>query len=512
MEGCSTPPAQRSLLVQVIGSEPGLLWGVSALSHDASLSVLLDGELVFAGHAERYSGQKNDPNLTGGIIQDAMKWGIPEAIAWYERPYLKKLRHLRAGQLRDAFSSSDLPSQYLRSLHLPFAFRRVDHYSDHHASHRLAGTSTSNFEDAVVMTADSIGEFATLTIGRHNRPSGYTSLHQLNYPHSLGLLYSAFTRRCGFRPNEDEYVLMGMASYGEPVFVDEIYRDLLEVKFPTFRMRFNPHRGIGNWMPDAKPADLAASVQRVVEDTLLRAAKWAREQTAAVNLVLAGGVALNCVANSRLASEAGFERVWVFPNPGDAGSSFGAAVDLWRGDVTWRGPYLGTDISGPYPVDRLLKDLLRTGVTAVANGRAEFGPRALGNRSILADPRQLDMQDRINDVKGRERFRPFAPVIRKERAAEFFDMPVAESPFMQFTSRSRTPAYLPAITHHDGTSRVQTVAKHQHPGLYELLEKWEEATGCPALLNTSLNVRSRPLVNTQNDAELFTSATGLRVW
>ena len=429
------------------GEQPGLTWGVSALSHDASLSVMLNGELVFAAHAERYSRHKNDPFLHPGLISDAMRWGVPEAIAWYERPVLKKLRHLRAGQWREAFGMSDLPVRYLRSLRLPFSFRGVDHFADHHASHRAAGIFTSTFESPVVMTADSIGEFATLTIGRHTRSNGYEELHQLDYPHSLGLLYSAFTRRCGFRPNEDEYVLMGMASYGEPIYVDDIHRELIELKSPTFKMRFNPHRGIGNWMPSASPADLAASIQVVVEDILLRAAKWARKQTGESDLVLAGGVALNCVANTRLAREAGFERVWVFPNPGDAGSSFGAAADLWGADVSWEGPYLGSEIPGSYPVDRVLADLLANGMAGVASGRAEFGPRALGNRSIFADPRKVDMQDRVNAVKGREPFRPFAPVVRLERAAEFFELPVAESPYMQFTSRSRAPDYLPAVTH-----------------------------------------------------------------
>ncbi|MEU4711140.1 carbamoyltransferase C-terminal domain-containing protein [Nocardia salmonicida] len=487
------------------------IWGVSALSHDASLAVLEDGRPLFAAHAERYSRLKNDPHLCNGLIQAALQFGRPDVIAWYERPLLKKARHLRAGQWRDAFTAADLPNRYLRSLDLPFTFSGIGHYAKHHDSHRAVGMATSGYNDAVAITADAIGEFATFTIAHCRLGQPDDVLTQVNYPNSLGLLYSAFTRRCGFRPNEDEYVVMGLASFGEPKHVPEIYNDFLVTAGPAFRLKLNPHRGIGNWLPDARREDLAASIQQVIEDVLVRAAEWARRQTGCRDLVFGGGLALNCVANTKIATAAGYDRVWIFPNPGDAGSSLGAAADAHGGPVTWDGPYLGTDIPGPYPVDSLLSGLLSDGMVGVASGRAEFGPRALGNRSILADPRPTNMQERVNAIKGREPFRPFAPVVRQERAAEFFSMPVSESPYMQFTSTCRAPDYLPAVTHVDGTSRVQTVTVDQHPGLYELLSRWEEATGCAVLLNTSLNGRSDPLVDTAQDARAFAEATGLVV-
>ena len=486
-------------------------WGVSALSHDAALAVVEDGVLVFAAHSERYSRVKNDALLHHGLIAEAVEYGIPDVIAWYERPWAKKVRHLRAGQWGDAAAAADLPGRYLKRLQLGFRVPDLL-YVDHHQSHVAAGFATSGFDDAAVIVADAIGEFRTFSIGRINRSGTFALLHRRSYPHSLGLLYSAFTRRCGFRPNEDEYILMGMAAYGEPKHVDEILTDLLEITPPTFRLRTNPHRGIGNWLPAAKVEDLAASIQAVVEDIMVTAARFARRQSDSPNLVMAGGVALNCVANARVATEAGFDRIWIFPNPGDAGSSVGCAAAVTGTALAWPGPYLGTNIGGEYPVDRLLSELLRVGVVGVASGRAEFGPRALGNRSLLADPRPADMKDRVNKVKGREKFRPFAPVVRAGRAHALFELPVPASPYMQFTARCRRPDDYPAIVHVDGTSRVQTVGEHQHPGLYALLGLWEERTGCPLLVNTSLNSRGEPLVNTAQDAQRLAAQTGMAVY
>jgi carbamoyltransferase len=224
-----------------------------------------------------------------------------------------------------------------------------------------------------------------------------------------------------------------------------------------------------------------------------------------------GGVALNCVANTRIAAAGLFDNIWILPNPGDAGSSVGAAAAVLGGKIEWRGPYLGTPLGGEWPVDDILAALTSDGVVGVASGRAEFGPRALGNRSLLADPRPADMKDRVNTIKGREPFRPFAPIIRKERAHELFDLPVAESPYMQFTARCRLPEVMPAVAHFDGSSRVQTVTSEQHPGLYALLGAWEEKTGCAALLNTSLNGRGEPLLNDAADVTSWIAKTGIRV-
>jgi carbamoyltransferase len=487
------------------------IWGLSALSHDASLSVIEGDAILFAAHAERYSRNKNDPLINGDLLAEALTYGPPELIAWYERPFVKKLRHARAGQWHDALTARDFPKRYLTSLGLPFRLPEI-RYVSHHHSHAAAGFTTSGYDEAAVIVADAIGEFRTFTIGRYDRAGSFKTLHQRNYPHSLGLLYSAFTRRCGFKPNEDEYIVMGMAALGEPRYTDAIYDDFLELAHPTFKLRVNPHRGIGDWQPKAASEDLAASIQKATEDVLLEAARWARAHTGSRQLILMGGVALNCVANTKIAERGLFEKIWIFPNPGDAGSSVGAAAALSRSQLTWLGPYLGTAINRSYPVTALLEELQTGGITGVANGRAEFGPRALGNRSLLADPRPADMKDRVNRIKGRELFRPFAPVIRQERVHELFELPITQSPYMQFTARCRHPRHYPSIIHLDGTSRVQTVTAAQHPGLYELLAVWEEKTGCPMLLNTSLNSRGEPLVNSIQDAERFSRFHGVPVY
>jgi carbamoyltransferase len=225
-----------------------------------------------------------------------------------------------------------------------------------------------------------------------------------------------------------------------------------------------------------------------------------------------GGVALNCVANARICWEEDFDQIWIFPNPGDAGSSVGAAAAHLGGPLVWPGPYLGTSIDRPLDPAEVVKELCTDGALAVANGRAEFGPRALGNRSILADPRSLDMKDRVNQIKGREKFRPFAPVLRQEVAHEYFEMPVPATPYMQFAARCRQPERFPAVVHVDGTSRVQTVTAEQHSLLYEILLNWEAATGCSMLLNTSLNSRGEPLVNTWEDALAFSSRENIKVF
>jgi carbamoyltransferase len=486
-------------------------WGIAALSHDASLAVVEDDEVLFAAHSERYTRVKNDPLLARPLLAEALTYGPPDAIAWYERPMLKKARHVRAGQWADAKSRADIPRLYLRTLGLPFREPRIE-YADHHHSHAAGGFATSTFAEAAVIVADAIGEFRTFTIGHYSADGRYTTLHHRSYPDSLGLLYSAFARRCGYRPNEDEYIVMGLAAYGEPRYADAIYQELLEVRPPSFRLKMNPHRGIGNWLPAASTEDLAASIQRVTENLMLDAARWARNRTGSRNLVLSGGIALNCVVNAKLARDAGFENIWIFPNPGDAGSSVGAVAAITGRRLRWPGPYLGTAIPGEYPVRDLVKELAASGMAGVACGQAEFGPRALGNRSLLADPRPAGMKDRVNLVKGREPFRPFAPVVRVERARELFDLPVSASPFMQFTARCRAPDEYAAIVHHDGTSRVQTVDRAAHPGLYALLEAWEEKTGCPVLLNTSLNSRGEPLLNSAEDVTAFSARTGLPVY
>ncbi|MFF3842594.1 carbamoyltransferase C-terminal domain-containing protein [Streptomyces sp. NPDC001930] len=438
-----------------------------------------------------------------------MSFGVPDEVVWYERPLLKKLRHLRAGQWGHAMSASDLPRRYLRSVGLPHT--TPVSFVGHHEAHAWAGIATSGFDAAAVIVADAIGEFDCFTVFGYSAESGLRLRYRRRYPHSLGLLYSAFTRRCGFKPNEDEYILMGMAAYGRPRHVDEILDTWLTLDPPGYRLTSNVHRGIGEWLPDARPEDLAASMQAVTERVLVEAAVWARKEVGAPNLILMGGVALNCVANSAIAREAGFSRLWIFPNPGDAGSSVGAAAARLRKPLRWDGPYLGTRIERDLDIPAVVTSLSTDGVTAIANGAAEFGPRALGNRSLLADPRPADMKDRVNRVKGREKFRPFAPVIREELLHEYFDAPVPATPYMQFTARCREPEAFPAVVHVDGTSRVQSVSRRDHPVLHELLRQWEAESGCPVLLNTSLNSRGEPLVNTWGEAQAFGDKEGVRV-
>lgn len=486
------------------------VWGVSALSHDASLAVVADGEIEFAAHAERYSRVKNDPLLNAGILDEALAYGVPDVIAWYERPALKRARYLRASQWRDAFSLRERPRSYLRSLDVSLGRRRIL-YVDHHLSHGNAAFATSGFDEAIVIVADAIGEWRTFSISHYQRGQSPKLLHRRGYPNSLGLLYSAFTRRCNFRPNEEEYILMGLAASGEPRYRQAIERDLIDFDVPSFRLRFNPHRGIGNWMPGASPEDLAASIQLVTEQIIVGAATWSRRVTGSANLIFMGGVALNCMVNSRLAETTSFDQIWIFPNPGDAGSSVGAAASVAEGALNWRGPYLGTDMPGQYPVTTIINELSRSGVVGVASGRAEFGPRALGNRSLIADPAVGGMKDRINAIKGREPFRPLAPVVRAEVAHELFELPVSESPYMQYVARCREPEAYAGIVHTDGTSRVQTVRREDHPGLYAVLLEWERKTGRRVLLNTSLNVKGEPLVNDARHARAFAARTGVVV-
>jgi carbamoyltransferase len=314
------------------------------------------------------------------------------------------------------------------------------------------------------------------------------------------------TDRVGLKANEDEYILMGMVAYGDPEKYYNEVRYLWEFE--------NLHRGCRWWRiddPDLDIYSVAAATQKVYEEEfemLLVRAKM--KDTLQENLVLMGGCALNCSANHIALKY--FKNVWVMPNPGDSGSSLGAIAANNRRKLNWQGPYLGENIEGEYPVENLLTFLKKDGIVGVANGRAEFGPRALGNRSLLADPTRNGIKDKVNAIKRRQKFRPFAPVILEQHAAEYFDMPVEVSPYMQFTARCKFPTKFPAIIHVDGTSRVQTVNKQQHPGLFELLTRWYEETGCPMLLNTSLNVKGFPMVNDEKDADMFEGLYQVKVF
>jgi carbamoyltransferase len=300
---------------------------------------------------------------------------------------------------------------------------------------------------------------------------------------------------------DEEYITMGMAAYGEPCYVEELGALLDQ----------NLHAGIDtDWLPSASNADIAASAQVITEQLIYTIMRRARDFGWSRNLVYQGGVALNCLANRNLGDY--FENIWIMPCPGDAGSSVGAAALAYGGRVNWHTAYLGQEIPGEYPVSACVDSLRRDRICGVASGRAEFGPRALGNRSLLADPRGPDIKDRVNRIKRRQAFRPFAPVILAEHCDEFFSMPsgFSRSPYMQSVARCRWPDSFPAIVHHDGTSRVQTVGA-DGSGIRRLLERWYELTGCPMLLNTSLNIRGEPMVNDRSDADRFEQLYGVRV-
>jgi carbamoyltransferase len=313
------------------------------------------------------------------------------------------------------------------------------------------------------------------------------------YPKSIGLFYSAITDRLGLRPMDEEYITMGMSAYGKPLYANTM-RILAEE---------NLHAGTDlMFLPLASDEDIAASAQAVVEELIYSVMRRARAYNYSTNLVYMGGVALNCLANRNLGQY--FENIWIMPNPGDAGSSLGAAALAYGGKVNFTHAYLGHDIPGAYPVDGILSSLLSDKICGVASGRAEFGPRALGNRSLLADPRGTDIKDRVNVIKRRQKFRPFAPVILEEHVHDYFDVPsgFSDTRYMQVVGHCRHPELFPAITHVDGTSRIQTVPA-DGSGIRQLLEAWYAATGCPMLLNTSLNIRGEPMVNDRADADRF---------
>jgi carbamoyltransferase len=484
-----------------------ITWGISANSHDAALAVFVNDDLVFASHSERFSGIKNDPDLDHKLIAYSKQWGEPDRVIWYENPYKKTLRQFIAGQGLN-YAGNNI-KHYLSTwgIHCPII------YGSHHASHVAGGYFTSPFTNAACVSIDSIGEFETLTVWKA-KAKRLKKVYSQRYPHSIGLWYSAMTQRVGLKPNEDEYILMGMAAYGDP---DRLYKHIKQDFFGYNKSRLttfncNLHRGCLQWRPDLTSEqdmfDIAAATQKVYEDEFRYIIARAQRLTKEKNLVLTGGCALNCSANS-IAHDY-FDNVWIMPNPGDAGSAVGAVLAYIKNFIKWDNAYLGYNIDRPYPIKQVIYELTTTGIVGVANGKAEYGPRAFGNRSLLADPRGSSIKDRVNEIKQRQKFRPFAPVILEEYASDIFDTPFG--PYMQYTSRCKDPDSYPAIVHADGTSRVQTVAKGDRTGIRLLLEAWYAETGCPMLLNTSLNIKGKPMVNDEKDAEEFSKKYGIKVY
>jgi carbamoyltransferase len=563
--------------------------GISAFYHDSAASLVQDGRIVAAAQEERFTRVKHDerfPEKAVGFCLEAA--GIAardlDAVVFYEKPMVKFERLLEtyvAFAPRGLFSFfRSMPQWLQRKLHLP---REIDkglggeyrgpiHFIPHHLSHAASAFYPSPFEEAAVVTLDGVGEWTTTSwgVGRGNKVRLEAGIR---FPHSLGLLYSAFTYYTGFRVNSGEYKLMGLAPYGEPRFAGLIREHLIRIRddgsFWLDQRYFNYcqgltmtndrfHRLFGGppRRPDDPPTqrdmDLAASIQLVTEEVMLKIARHVHAQTGLPNLCLAGGVALNCVGNGRILREGPFERIWIQPAAGDAGGALGAALWYWHDhenrprtpdpDDSQQGSCLGPS----FPQDRVRADLDRLGAVydefasedalagAVAEqlamgrivghfaGRAEFGPRALGQRSLLGDPRDPRMQTRMNvAIKFRESFRPFAPAVIAGRQSDFFDLR-AESPYMLLVApvradRRRTLTAeeerlfgieklkvlrgdLPAITHVDYSARVQTVSPRRSPRFHAILKAFEQRTGCPVLVNTSFNIRGEPIVHEPGDA------------
>lgn len=487
-----------------------ITWGISANSHDAALAVFKNNELLFASHSERFSGKKNDADLCETLVTHAMmEYGYPESVIWYERPMVKSMRQLWARQGLPS-RTNDIPN-YLRR----YGVRGAPiTYKWHHESHAAAGYYTSKFDQAAVVVIDAIGEFETLTIWNGNE-NKLSKLYNQWYPDSLGLWYSAMTQRCHLKPNEEEYILMGMAAYGDSARLkDRIKEDFFSDGRKLVQLKQNLHRGCMDWAPDLTvndTFDIAAATQAVYEEYFEKILVRAKQLTGSDNLVLMGGCALNCLANPIAYRH--FKNVWIMPNPGDAGSAIGAVLAETQTRLSFETAFLGYDIEPTNPTGEIVRYLNNEKICGVAQGRAEFGPRALGNRSLLADPRGPDIKDRVNKIKHRQKFRPFAPMILEELAHEYFDLPgrPSDNRYMQFISLCLKPEQFPAIVHRDNTSRVQTVPK-DGSRIRAILEEWYDITGCPMLLNTSLNIKGQPMVNNCTDAFNFARHYNVRVF
>lgn len=488
------------------------VFGISCGFHDAALTVTQGENILFASHSERFSKKKHDKDLSESMLSYAIdNFGKPDTIAYYENHTKKKLRQFRSGETYNLFRPNPT-----KSLLKKFNLHKTPFVSyDHHMSHAAAGFQTSDFEHATVVVIDAIGEFDCISIWNAGYDASgfakYEKLWDSKYPHSVGLFYSAFTKHIGLEPLDEEYILMGMAAYGQPRFAQDIRTKYINNEYEiTFKE--NLHIGVDpEFLQCHSKMDIAASVQEITEKMICNIMSRAATIGSSHNLVFMGGVALNCLANRLLGNY--FENIWVMPNPGDAGSSLGACALHYGKQMSWQGPYLGYNIDRDYPVQDLIYQLETNKIVGVANGAAEFGPRALGNRSLLADPRGPEIKDKVNEIKRRQNFRPFAPIILEEHVHQYFDMPKGwdKSDYMQVVAPCKFPKQFPAIVHTDNTSRVQTVPANSNSGVRKLLEAWNEKTGCPMLLNTSLNIRGEPMVNDLSDALRFEQKYNVRV-
>ena len=567
--------------------------GISAFYHDSAAAIIEDGKIIAAAQEERFTRKKHDPSYPRNAIEFVLKYAklkLSEVdyIVFFEKPFLKFERLLETYVafaprgfvsfakamplwIKEKLFQKNLLFKKLKQHDNNYKSDENIFFSDHHLSHAASAFFPSPFDEAVILTADGVGEWATTTVavGRKNDLEIKKEIH---FPHSLGLLYSAFTYYTGFKVNSGEYKLMGLAPYGNPIFENKI-KQLIDIKDDgTFRLDqryFNYATGLTmtnekfNNLFGQKPRnpknekitqfhmDIAASIQKVTEEIMINLAKSIRKEYDISNLCLAGGVALNCVANGKILKEKIFDNIWIQPAAGDAGGSLGAALALWyidRGNKRsvnsnddMKGSYLGTEFNQSEIEKELntaganfeilkYEELINKAAEFLSNekaigwfqGRMEFGPRALGGRSILGDPRSDQMQKNLNlKVKYRESFRPFAPSILREDLSTWFNMNV-DSPYMLLVANINSDkkiemtdeqkklfgidklnikrSEIPAVTHVDYSARIQTVTRDNNFRYYDLISKFKEKTGCPVIVNTSFNVRGEPIVNTPTDA------------
>jgi len=577
--------------------------GISAFYHDSAATILVDGKIIAAAQEERFSRKKHDEGYPFHAIQFVLNYAKislndVDQIVFFEKPFLKFERLLETYVafapkgflsfskampvwLRDKLFLKKILFKELKKHDQNFNDDKKIFFSDHHLSHAASAFFPSPFEKAIVLTADGVGEWATTTVAI-GEGKNLEIKKEIHFPHSLGLLYSAFTYYTGFKVNSGEYKLMGLAPYGTAMYEDKIKNNLIDIKedgtFHLDQAYFNYATGLtmtnhkfhnlfGQNPRDPKKEkltqfhmDIAASIQKVTEDIMIKILKSLKEEFNIPNLCLAGGVALNCVANGKILKEKIFDRIWVQPAAGDAGGSLGAALALWHIEQNnsrvvslsddMQGSYLGPEYSQKHIeeqldrvgakykvldeedlIERVANDISKGEAIGWFQGRMEFGPRALGNRSILGDPRSEEMQKNLNlKVKYRESFRPFAPSILKENLIEWFDINV-DSPYMLMVSniiKDKTiemneeqkklfgidklnikRSIIPAVTHVDYSARIQTVHKETNEKYFKLIQKFKEKTNCPVIVNTSFNVRGEPIVNTPVDAFNCFMGTGL---
>jgi carbamoyltransferase len=550
---------------------PKHVLGISCFYHDSAAALLRDGEIIAACQEERLSRKRHDANFPANAVRYVLKQGgiTPDqldAVGFYDKPLLKFERMLSTyvATFPRSFNSfrKAMPVWVKEKLWVPSLIRKEltpykgpIFFAEHHMSHAASCFLVSPFEEAAILTVDGVGEWATASFGV-GKGSDITLFKEIRFPHSLGLLYSAFTYYLGFKVNSAEYKVMGLAPYGKPVHFERIMKDMVHLNDDgSFKLNMKyfsydygltmtngafdeffggPPRKAEAWMSE-REFDIAASVQKVCEEVVLKMTNYIHKETGLDNLCMAGGVALNCVANGRVIRETPFKNLFVQPAAGDAGGAVGVAHYLYntlekqpRGKA-WTHAYLGPSYNDseikeyldkkrvPYEKPEPQELLARTArfiaegnVIGWFQGRMEFGPRALGGRSILADPRDPKMRDTLNmKIKFREGFRPFAPSVLADKASEWFDI-ACDSPYMLLVAQVREgKRTIPSVTHVDNSARLQTVTRDESPLYYDLIKEFEKLTGVPIIINTSFNVRGEPIVCTPHDAYLCFMRTNM---